>query len=81
MELNGAMMLAMLALVVSGPIGWIVKGVVADMKKITEKLTHLEIHIAENYVEKDDLHRELSDIKKMVQRIFDKLDALALQKP
>ena len=41
---------------------------------LKDKQNKFETHVAENYVEKDDLHRTLADIKQMIQRLFDKID-------
>ncbi len=75
------MLLGLLALLVSGPIGWIVRQAIADLRQLERDLDgqdkRLEAHKLESerrYVAKDDLHRELDEIKRMIGRLFTKLD-------
>lgn len=57
-----------------GLIGWIVKRIVADLKSLEKSHSDFKTHVAEKYVEKDDLHRHLNDIKDMLKRLFEKVD-------
>lgn len=55
-------------------IGWMVKRIVSDVKSLEKDHAEFKTHVAERYVEKDDLHRHLNDIKDMIKRVFEKLD-------
>lgn len=55
-------------------VGWIVKRIVADLKTLEKSHGDFKTHVAEKYVEKDDLHRHLNDIKDMLKRLFEKVD-------
>jgi len=55
-------------------VGWIVKRIVADVKSLEKDHAQFKTHVAETYVEKGDLHNQLSDIKKMLERLFEKVD-------
>lgn len=55
-------------------IGWMVKRIVADVKSLERDQAEFKTHVAEKYVEKDDLHRHLNDIKDMLKRLFEKVD-------
>jgi flagellar biogenesis protein FliO len=57
-----------------GFVGWTVKRIVADVKSLEKDHAQFKTHVAENYVEKDDLHRHLTDIKDMLKRLFEKVD-------
>lgn len=74
-ELTPSIIIALLALVVTGPLSWIVRSLIADVKALSDELAKHETHVAERYVEKNDLHRELGEIKTMIKRLFDKLDS------
>lgn len=55
-------------------VGWIVRRIVADVKSLERDHANFKTHVAEKYVEKDDLHRHLNDIKDMLKRLFEKVD-------
>ena len=55
-------------------VGWTVKRIVADVKSLEKDHADFKAHVAEKYVEKDDLYRHLDDIKKMLERLFEKVD-------
>jgi len=74
-------LLGLLALVISGPIGWIVRQAIADLRRLERdlneqqrELTEILLEAEKRYVRKDDLHRELAEIKRMIERLFTKLD-------
>lgn len=55
-------------------VGWVVRRIVADVKSLERDQAQFKTHVAEKYVEKDDLHRHLNDIKDMLKRLFEKVD-------
>jgi cell division protein FtsB len=59
-----------------GFVGWTVKRIVADVKSLEKDHANFKTHVAETYVEKGDLHNQLSDIKKMLERLFERMDKL-----
>ncbi len=73
-ELDVSTLLALLALIVTGPLAWVFSNLVQDVKDLRKDLSDQKTHVAENYVEKDDLHRELAEIKGMIKRVHEKLD-------
>lgn len=70
MAVDLKMLVTILTLIMIGPIAWIVRSVVADVKEIAKDLADHKTRVAENYVEKDDLHRELGEIKDMLKQLF-----------
>lgn len=74
-EIDASMFLSILTLLIFGPVGWMIKSLITDMRRLDKKISEVELHTAETYVEKDDLHRELKEIKDMISRVFEKLDA------
>lgn len=51
--------------------------IVADQQTLEKDMQAFEVKVAENYVKKDDYHRDIDDVKKMLGKIFDKLDQKA----
>lgn len=74
MELTGSEALTLLTLIVLGPLAWIVKSLASDLKDLRDRQAKHETHVAEAYVEKDDLHRQLDEIKGMLRGLFEKWD-------
>ena len=64
------------AIAIVTPVVWVLRSLVQDIKAVQHDLAQHKTHVAETYVEKDDLHRELEDIKRMVGRLLDKMDKI-----
>ena len=68
--------LALLALLVSGPVAWVVKSQSADIRFLTKLINDHKLHVAEVYVThgkqtelKNDMTRQLAEIKEMIKHI------------
>lgn len=66
-----------LTVVLVGPIAWILKGAVADLKTIEKEHDALKSDLPKTYVMKSDYHRDMGDIKTMLRQIYEKLDGKA----
>ncbi|MEJ1396397.1 MAG: hypothetical protein RPU52_02550 [Candidatus Sedimenticola sp. (ex Thyasira tokunagai)] len=74
MDIDLGTILAVLALLFTGPLGFIVKQMASKVDFLQQQVAEHKTHVAESYVEKDDLHRELSEIKDLIKRLFYKLE-------
>lgn len=75
---------AIVVTIVNAVIGYWVKQIsktqdtiIADQKTLERDMQQFEIKVADNYISKDSYHRDIDDIKKMLGKIFDKLDSKA----
>lgn len=75
---------AIVVTIVNAVIGYWVKQIsktqdtiIADQKTLERDMQQFEIKVADNYISKDSYHRDIDDIKKMLGKIFDKLDQKA----
>ena len=50
--------------------GWVLNRIMKTLDKLDDDIKQMP----DNYVRKDDYHRDISDIKTMLKGIFDKLD-------
>ena len=57
--------------------GWLFKVLWDSIKELQFDMKEIEKELHTEYVSKDDFHVALDEIKQIVQRIFDKLDAKA----
>ena len=64
-------------LIIIGPVAWILKGVIADLKDIGKKHDELREDVYVNYLRKDEYETDLREIKEMLHGIYDKLDGKA----
>lgn len=76
MTIDISAILGILALIVAGPLSWVVRSLVGDLKTLHRDHVAFKLKVAEQYVEKNHLYRELGEIKDLVRRLFDKLDEL-----
>lgn len=53
--------------------GWILNGLKGTLNRLDDDMRKLPV----NYVAKDDYHRDIHEMKEMLGKIFDKLDAKA----
>jgi len=67
---------SVISVVVVTPLLWVIRAMLRDIRTLDKELSDHKTHVAETYVEKDDLHRELADIKRLIGKLFDKLDAI-----
>ena len=51
---------------VIAPLIWTVKNLVQDVRQLHQELRECRAHVAQTYVRRDDIHRELGDIKKLL---------------
>ena len=51
---------------VTAPLIWTVKNLVQDVRQLHQELGECRAHVAQTYVRRDDIHRELNDIKKLL---------------
>ena len=56
-------------------IGWFARQLWDAVQKLKEDVSQLELSISENYVKKDDFKDGIKELKEMLGKIFDKLDA------
>lgn len=66
-----------LTIVLVGPIAWILKGAVADLKALEKDHEKLKTELPKDYVMKADHNRDMAEIKDLLRRIFEKLDGKA----
>lgn len=76
--------IAIVVTVFNGIIGYWVKQVsnqqtalTSSQQELEKDLAAFEVKVAEHYISKDSYHRDIDDIKKMLGKIFDKLDQKA----
>lgn len=55
--------------------GWLARSLFDAVGKLTADLSMLREEIARDVVRKDDFRDEIREVKQMLSRIFDKLDA------
>lgn len=74
---------AFLTVVVVGLIGFIVRQLSTSVRDLRDSHSNHKTHVAETYQTKeeqrdfkDDLHRELNELKGMIKAMFDKFDRL-----
>lgn len=63
--------------VVLSIIGWFARQLWDAVQKLKNDVSKLELSISDNYVKKDDFKDGVKEIKDMLAKIFDKLDAKA----
>lgn len=61
--------------VASGVLGWFLNEMWSATKELKNDLTKLSNDLPKEYVSKTDFREDIHDIKAMIQKIFDKLDA------
>lgn len=68
--------------------GWYVKSIADSLNnlreadtKLTDKVQHIEVLVAGQYVRREDLHKHMDDIFSTLRRIEEKLDGKADKKP
>jgi len=54
--------------------GYFAKQALDDVKAIATEMNHLKLHIAQNYVPRDDFKEFTAEIKEMFNKVIDKLD-------
>lgn len=60
-----------------GLIGFLAKELWSAVKELRKDLTIIEVALPKNYVQKDEYRQDLREIKTMLEKISDKLDAKA----
>lgn len=58
-------------------IGWFARQLWDAVQKLKSDMSRLELSISDNYVKKDDFKDGIKELKEMLGKIFDKLDAKA----
>jgi predicted negative regulator of RcsB-dependent stress response len=58
-------------------IGWFARQLWDAVQKLKSDMSSLELSISNNYVKKDDFKDGVKELKDMLGKIFDKLDAKA----
>ena len=58
-------------------IGWFARQLWDVVQKLKSDMSRLELSISDNYVKKDDFKDGIKELKDMLGKIFDKLDAKA----
>jgi chaperonin cofactor prefoldin len=58
-------------------IGWFARQLWDAVQNLKKDMSQLELSISENYVKKDDFKDGIKELKEMLGKIFDKLDAKA----
>jgi len=58
-------------------IGWFARQLWDAVQKLKSDMSRLELSISDNYVKKDDWKDGIKELKDMLGKIFDKLDAKA----
>lgn len=66
----------LLSLVLAG-VGWAARELWGAVKSLREDLQKIEVALPTNYVRKDEFADGIKEIKKMLERISEKLDAKA----
>jgi hypothetical protein len=72
--MHASTIIAILALIVSGPIAWIVRGIVMDLRRLDRDLADHRVDVASRYVERSRHDEMLSEIKEMIGKLDEKLD-------
>lgn len=73
-EIDAGTFLSILTLLIFGPVGWMIKSLMSDIKRLANDLSQHKEEVAKTYVERDDLYRELHEVKKMIERLFEKIE-------
>ena len=60
-----------------GVMGWFARQLWDAVQNLKKDVSQLELSISENYVKKDDFKDGIRELKEMLGKIFDKLDAKA----
>jgi hypothetical protein len=60
-----------------GALGWVAREVWSSITKLREDIREIEVDQAKNYVSKSDFTASMNEIKKGLDKIYDKLDAKA----
>ena len=68
---------SLINLMVLGPIAWIVKGLIDDTKEISHDLTRFKQEASREFVRDERYIRDIDEMKRMLGKMFDKLDTLA----
>lgn len=63
--------------IIIGGIGWFARQLWDAVKDLREDLHKLEVAIPSNYVKKDDFSEAMAEIRKGLDKIYDKLDGKA----
>jgi len=79
LDISTAVMLifGVINLTILGPVAWILKGVIADIKKLDQQHHEFKDHVHLEYARLS----EIREIKDLLNRIFDKLDGKADKVP
>lgn len=75
MEWQPVINIGFIALV--GLFGWLARELWGAVKELKEDLKDVEVALPTDYVQKNEYHRDLIEIKMMLNKISDKLDAKA----
>ena len=63
--------------VIIGCMGWFARAVWDAVQKLQNDLHQLEVDLPTSYIRRDEFHDGMREIKDMLSKIFDKLDAKA----
>lgn len=68
---------AVINLLVLGPISWILGNAIRDMRELGDELEELKDEVHVHYLRKEEYRENIKEIKEMLAKIFDKLEAKA----
>ena len=74
---DAKLMFSVFSVLVLGPICWILRNAISDLKELQKEFADYRLEVSENYLPKQDYHRDLAEIKDLLDRIFNKLDGKA----
>lgn len=68
---------ASISVLIIGPLAWIVRGLIGDVKELKRTSGEFEKEVNREFVRKTDHVLEMREIKDLLRQIFDKLDGKA----
>lgn len=63
-----------ISMLVLGPLAWIVRGSLKDLKDLERRHVDLRYELPREYVRRDDYLRDITEIKSILHQIYQKLD-------
>lgn len=73
LELSTAFMLALgvVNLLVLGPVAWILKGALSDLRQLQRDHNALKEDLPKNYVPKIDYRADVGELKRLIEGLYD----------
>lgn len=72
-----AIMFAIVNVLILGPAAWIVRDLISKQRELERSHNEHKEHVANSFVRQDHYDKGIEEIKRMLMRIFDKLDGKA----